>query len=311
MAGQLWVTSSQGQRLYSPLLMEEVLAASQPELKFLQFCEEKEAFGKNKGETFVFDKYGDVDNASTAGASNLTETSTIPSGSVLIYQGTGTLRERGISIPFTRKYTDLAQIEARKPLVNALSDHYAKQTDADVEAQFNACKIRYVGTTTSAGTFTTNGTATLTCTSAFNNYHVQNMVDYLYGTMKAKPYDGDNYVAICCVAAKNAIYNAVEGIMKYTKYPATGEFGRYYDCRFVKTNSAAMTNLFNTSYSGEVYMFGKSTVMYGMAVPMQVIPKEETDYRRSRGVAWYDICGFKIKHEGDPDNTIVKWDSAA
>jgi hypothetical protein len=54
-------------------------------------------------------------------------------------------------------------------------------------------------------------------------------------------------------------------------------------------------------------MFGKSTVMYGMAVPMQIIPKEETDFRRSRGVAWYDICGFKIKHEGDPDNTIIKW----
>lgn len=291
--------------------MEEVLAAAQPELKFLQFCEEKEAFGKNKGETFVFDKYGDVDNASTAGASNLVETSTIPAGSVIVYQGTGTLNERGVSIPFTRKYEDLAQVETRKPLVSALSDHYAKQTDADVETQFDACDIRYVGTTTSAGTFTTNGTATLTCTSAFNAYHVQAMVDYLYGTLKAKPYDGDNFVAICTVKAKNGIYNDVEDIMKYTKYPATGEFGRYYDCRFVKTNTAAMNNAMGASSAyGEAYMFGKGTVMYGMAVPMQVIPKEETDYRRSRGVAWYDIAGFKIIHESNPDNTIVKFDSA-
>jgi hypothetical protein len=230
---------------------------------------------------------------------------------VIVYQGTGTLYERGKKIDWTRKYEDLAQISARQPLVTALSDHYSKQTDADVEAQFDACKIRYVGTTTAAGTFTTNGTATYTCTSAFNAYHVQAMVDYLYGTLKTKPYDGDNFVAICTVKAKNGIYNDVESILQYTKYPATGEFGRYYDCRFVKTNTASMSNAMGASSAyGEAYMFGKSTVMYGMAVPMQVIPKEETDFRRSRGVAWYDIAGFKIKHEGDPDNTICKWCSA-
>lgn len=216
------------------------------------------------------------------------------------------------AIPFTRKYDELAQVGAREDLVRALSNHYAKQNDADVEAQFDATKIRYVGTGTAGGAFTTNGTATLTCTSQLNDYHVQQMVDYLYGTLKAKPWDGTNYMCVCTVNAMNGIYNATEDIIKYTNMPATGEVGRYYDCRFVKTNTGAMSNAMGASSAyGEAYMFGgDGPVIWGSAVPMQVIPKEETDYRRSRGVAWYDISGFKITKELDPDAEIIKYTSA-
>ena len=57
MAGQLWQSSDQGQLLYSPLLAKEVAFAAQPEMRFVQFCEIKEEWGRNAGETFLFDKY--------------------------------------------------------------------------------------------------------------------------------------------------------------------------------------------------------------------------------------------------------------
>ena len=57
-SGQLWVTGNQGQLLYSPLLSKEVDFQMQPKAKFLQFCEVKEAWGKNAGEVFKFDHYG-------------------------------------------------------------------------------------------------------------------------------------------------------------------------------------------------------------------------------------------------------------
>ena len=56
--GQLWKTSTQGQMLYSPLLSKEVAFQAQPQMVFAQYCEIKEEWGKNKGETFLFDKYG-------------------------------------------------------------------------------------------------------------------------------------------------------------------------------------------------------------------------------------------------------------
>ena len=89
--GQLWVTGNQGQLLYSPLLSKESMHAAQPKMRFLQYCDIKEEFGKQSGETFLFTVYSDID---TQGGV-LTETATIPLNSYTIVRGTGTLNELG------------------------------------------------------------------------------------------------------------------------------------------------------------------------------------------------------------------------
>lgn len=91
MAGQLWSSSTQGQLLYSPLLSKEVIMAAQPKMKFVQFCETREEWGRNAGETFVFDAYSDID---TQGGV-LTETTTIPMHSYAVYANTATMNEYG------------------------------------------------------------------------------------------------------------------------------------------------------------------------------------------------------------------------
>ena len=180
-----------------------------------------------------------------------------------------------------------------------------------VEAELDNCKIRYVGTATAGGATTTDGTATATCTSSLNKYHVKEIVDYMFQTMKAEPYDGDNYVAVCSVDAKRGIYDDVESILAYTKYPASGEFGRFYDTKFVKTNHALSNAIGNGSAYGEAYFFGgPDAVFEAVAVSPIIIPKEITDYQRSRGLAWYAIIGWVIAHSADPDNNVVKYDSA-
>jgi hypothetical protein len=135
-------------------------------MRFKQFVDMKMEAGKNKGETFLFDKYGNID---TQGGT-LTETSTIPHRAYRVYQGTGTLLEWGNSVPWTRKYEDLAQIEQRAP-------DLAKVLDTAVEAEFTLCKMRYNATSSTAGTFHTNGTDTETCTSALNRYHCKAIYD--------------------------------------------------------------------------------------------------------------------------------------
>ena len=306
--GQLWATSTQGGLLYSPLLTREVTKNAQPDMKFKQFVTLREQWGKNAGETFLFDKYGNID---TQGGT-LTETSTIPSRSYRLYQSTATLYEWGNSIPYTKKYETLAQANDRKGPVSRLKDDMAKVMDTAIEAQFDQCKIRYVGTATGGGAFTTDGTATATNTSQLNNYHIKEVVDYMYQTMLAEPYDGTNYMCIASTDAMRGVYDTLISIMQYTKYPRAGELGKYYDCRFVKTNHALSNTIGNGAAYGEAYFFGgnEAPVLEGIAYAPEVIPKETTDFGRSKGLAWYTICGFKIYWEGDPDNNIVKFDSA-
>jgi N4-gp56 family major capsid protein len=307
--GQLWATSTQGGYLYSPLLTKEVVAQAQPDMKLHQFCQLREAWGKGAGETFLFDKYGNID---TQGGT-LTETSTIPARGHRYYQSTCTLYEWGNSIPFTRKYETLSQVGARQPVVTALKNDYAKVIDTAVEAQFDACQIRYVGTATAGGEWTTDGTFTATNTNiSMTTFHVKEIIDYMYATLNCEPWDGDNYMCVCAMAAKRDIYDDVEDILQYTKYPASGEFGRYYDTRFVKTNHALSNTEGKNSNIGEAYFFGAGggPVLEGVAVSPEVIPKEVTDYGRSRGLAWYAIMGYKIFWSADPDNNIVKWGSA-
>lgn len=91
MAGQIFASSTQGQRLYSPLLTKEVIQASQPKMRFVQFCEVREEWGRRAGETFLVDLYADIDTEGGA----LTETTTIPMHSYAVYQATATLVEYG------------------------------------------------------------------------------------------------------------------------------------------------------------------------------------------------------------------------
>lgn len=197
-------------------------------------------------------------------------------------------------------------------MVTALKNDYAKVIDTAVEAELDKCKVRYVATTGSGGAFTTNGTATGTATKGMNTFAVKEIVDYMYQTMNCEPWDGDNYMAICSMQAKRDIFDDVEDIIKYTKYPASGEFGRYYDVRFVKTNHGLSNAVGKGTAFGEAYFFGAGggPVLEGMAVAPEIIPKEVTDYGRSKGLAWYMIAGYKIFWEGDPDNNVVKMCSA-
>jgi N4-gp56 family major capsid protein len=308
MAGQLWATSTQGQYLYSPILTKEVTFAAQPDMRFVQFCQIQEEWGRSAGETFLFDKYSSID---TQGG-ELTETSTIPLHSYRVYQGTATIKEWGNAIPWTKKYEVLAQTNERRAVVRILADDHARVFDTAVEAEFDKCKIRYVGTATNGGVTTTDGTATATCASPLNTYHVKQIIDYMYQTMKCSPWDGDNYIAICSTDAKRGVYDDVEDILQYTKYPASGEFGRYYDCRFVKTNHALSNAIGASSAYGEAYFIGGGggPVLRGIAEKMKVVPKEETDFGRSRGLSWQALEAFCIFYQSDPDDNIVKYDSA-
>lgn len=208
-----------------------------------------------------------------------------------------------------------------------LLDDAVKCIDGEVERQFNATKLRYVGTATGGGVLTTNGTATTTNNSAFNAYHLRTMVDYL----KARNVPGwaglgGDYVMICSLEALSNLLSALETINSHTetgyKKLLNGEQGRYHGVRFIEdtfatrytydsTARTATAKSWTNGKSLEGYMFGSPTVREAIVVPEEIRAKVVTDYGRSKGIAWYSMGGWKIEWDTAADARIIKWDSAA
>ena len=315
----LWVNDSSVH--FSPELSKFLRYSAQPGLKFRQFADVKDAMGKEQGDSFNFPK---VANVSAIGGT-LTETSTIPQASQTITKGTLSITEYGNSVPFTFKIDTLSQFDLEMIIDKGLKDDMVKVLDAAVHAQFDACKLRAVGTTTAAQTVTTDGVATATNTSALNEYHIRKMKLELE-KRNVPTFMGDSYVFCGSLEAVESLEGAMVSINQYSEIGYekifNGEQGMVHGVRIVKDNNATRytydlsgrtrtAKSWSGAKSGEGFMFGKDTVMEGVAVPEQIRAKEVTDYGRSKGLAWYFLGGWQIIWDDEPNAKIVKWDSAA
>lgn len=330
MAAQLWSVNTLGGYFYSLNLSDELRQALQPTVKFRQFADVKDASqqGKKKGDTFTWDV---VSNVATRG-NTLTETNTMPETNFTITQGTLTITEYGNSVPYAGKLEDLGKFSVKDTVMKALKNDATKTMDCGAHAQFNATPLRVVptgGTSTTAVTLTTNGTATLTNNVAFNKDHAKAIID----TMKERniaPYTGDDYFALAWPTTYRTFKNNLESINQYTDRGLTmimnGEIGRYEGCRYVEQTNipkggAADSTTYNTftntadpwnnTVSDWIFFFGEETVAEAIAVPEEIRAKIPTDYGRSKGVAWYSLNGFGLVHTNATEARVVKWDSAA
>ena len=319
MAGQLWAVNSLGGFFYSINLSDELRNALQPEARFRQFCDARDAGGKNKGQTFTWDVVKDV---ATAGGT-LVETNTMPETNFTITQGTLTITEYGNSVPFSNKLESLSKFEVKKPVMQALKNDAKKTFDRAAYAQFYQTPLRVVptgGTATDAVTLTTNGTATLTNNVAYGNNHAKAIVD----TMKERniaPYVGDDYMAIAWPTTLRGFKNTLETLHQYTesgiKLIFNGEIGRYENVRYTEqtnvskgiTSTGSSGTAWSAAKSDWIFFFGEDTVAEGIAVPEEMRAKIPTDYGRSKGVAYYYLGGFGIVHTNAVQARIVMWDT--
>ena len=318
MAGQVWLTNSLGGFFYSLNLSQELRDALQPMERFRQFCDVKNAAGKNKGETFTWDV---VNNVATAGGA-LVETNTIPETQFTIAQATLTITEAGNSVPYSGKLEALSQFAVRQPTMQALRNDANKFLDRRAAIQFNNALLRYVGTSATGTAITVNGTATATNTSALNTTHIKNICDYMK-ERNIPAYRGDEYMCLAWPSTFRSLKNSLETLHQYTpeglKMVMNGEIGRYENFAFVEQTNVAKGistdgGVTGTAWGGAnsdwAYFFGEDTVAEGLAIPLEMRAKIPTDYGRSKGVAWYWLGGYGIVHSQAAEQRIVKWDSA-
>ena len=308
--GQLWVTSSLGGYLGNRKLSRTVRHAGQPMQKFRQFCNIKEALGRNKNDLIFFDK---ISNVATAG-STLVETNTMPETQVTIQTGTIQVTERGNSVPFTGKLEALAEFDVDNIITVALRNDESKVLDSAVAAQFLLSQLKYTClTASSAGSFQTltadAAQGTTTCAVTMDMYHLKECVDKLK-ILNVPKYDGENYVMISSI-------NAVRGIKNHSDWTDaakygdperlfSGEVGKIEGVRIIEETNY-LSNARGGSTYGEAVMFGADAVMEAVALPEEIRAKIPTDYGRSKGVAWYGILGFaKIwDYTGDSECHII------
>lgn len=316
MAGQLWAVSSLGGYMYSLELSDILRTAVQPLCKFRQFCDAKDFTNKglHKGQIFTWDVYNDVATQGTV----LTETSTIPQTNFTIAQGTGTVTELGNSVPYTGMLDNLSKHPVQEIINKVMKNDCKKALDTQAYTQFNQTLLRVVptgGTSTSAITLTTNGTATLTNSVAMGKNHIKAIVD----TMKERnipPYMGDEYFGISWPSTWRPVKNDLEGVYQYRdegfQMIYNGEIGKFEGVRFIEqTNIAKTATAFVNALSGWAFFFGEDTVAEAIVVPEEMRGAIPTDFGRAKGIAWYYLGGFAITQTQALQGRILKWDSAA
>ncbi|MEO5329342.1 MAG: hypothetical protein H7829_14005 [Magnetococcus sp. THC-1_WYH] len=316
MAGQIWSVSADGGYMYADNLSEKLRFAVQPLSKFRQFCDIKEAFGKNRGDTFHWNVYGDV----AAQGGTLVETSTMPETKFSIAQGTLTVQEYGNSVPFTEKLDNLSEHPVTEVIHQVLKHDANRTLDAAAHAQFAATPLRLTaGTSTSTVTLVTDGTALETNNVALGKGHVQVIVD-LMKERSIPAYDNGDYYALGRPATFRQLKQDLESLHQYIesgfKMIMNGEIGRYEGIRFVEQNGIAKgvgttAGSAWTHGNDAVFFMGRDTVAEAVGVPEEIRGKIPGDFGRDRGIAWYYLGGFGICHTQALQARILMWDSAA
>lgn len=281
MTQQVWVTNSLGGYMFAPNLSAHLRMAVAPMVRFRQFADIKDATmqGLHKGANFHWNVFSDL--ASQGGT--LTETNTMPKSNFTITQGTLTINEFGQSVDYTGKLDNLSEQPIKEIIQKVLKRDCQRAFDVAVAAQFDAAPLRVVptsGTSTTALTLTTNGTATLTNNVAMGKEHIK-LISDLMKERNIPAYDNDDYYAIGWPSAFRQLKNDLETINQYTEsgvqFIRNGEIGRYESTRFVEQTHIAKGSGMGTSdgawanaKSDWVVFFGNDTVAEAIAIPEEI-----------------------------------------
>lgn len=306
MPQQVYSVSTLGGNHAVPYLTDRLRSISQPQFRLRQFCDVKEAIGKKRGDTWLFDKSGNV---ATQGGT-LVETQTIPETQFITNQGTGTITEYGNSVPWTGKLDALGQFQLEPVIEAKLRDDMVKVMESAAAAQFVQTQFVAVSVATNSVAITTNGTATATATADGSAANTRTIVDFMRKKLIPR-YDGRNYICVASVSYLSGLHSdtGTGGWVDISKYTDTyagnifrGEVGEFYMTRFVEETGYLSNTIGNGSTRGQAVFFGSDNVYEAVSVPEEIRVKNSMDYGRDMGLAWYALLGWKIVWDYAVDN---------
>lgn len=276
-------------------LSSQLRFAAIAQTKFMQFVRPETGYGRKQGDTVTISRVAAL-TVPTSG--QLTENSLIPEDNLSISTKAVTVTEWGRSVPYSSLSEDLSKYSMENIVQRTLRDQMSLVMDNAAASAFKTASI--VGTPTGPAsiTYATSGSPGATAASNLNMYHVEDIRDYLFGTLKCPAYEGDDYICILATKAKRGVISDPnwEQWHKYTDPEAkyNGEIGRIENTRFIETNNfGALANSIGTGgVLGQALFFGGDAVVMALALDPELRAMIPRDYGRQKGVAWYGIAAW-------------------
>lgn len=296
---QTWTFDTPSGVYKNHALSEQLRYAAIAETKFMQFVKPESGYGKKKGESITVTRISQLAVPSNA---RLSETEVIPEQQLTMTTKSITVSEWGRSVPYTELNEDLGKFNIENIVQKTLRDQMGLVMDNAAAATMKGVdnKVKATPTGASAISFGTNGSAPATASANLNVYHVEQIRDYMFSTLRMPTFDGGDYIAIVSTKAKRGLISDTnwEKWHQYTNPEAkyNGEIGRLEGIRFIETNNTDALN--NAVGSGGV--LGEAVFLGADAVVMAVVQDPELraelpkDFGRQKAVAWYGVLDFGV-----------------
>lgn len=267
---------------------------------FAPFAALDSGYGKGSGETHDLPRMAAPTVPSNR--AQLSEDQSIPVDKISMDKKQITIAEFGRGIEFTSKLRDLSKLDLPAAYRRRLMEQMKLAQDASAADAFKQAKVKYIPNAVGSGVFDTDGTASTTATFNLNFAHLEEIRDYMFGTLKMPGYDNGSEDAYVCIAN----WKAIRGLRNDPKFETwnqyanaekkfNGEMGKIENIRFVVTNNTDALSATKGSGSvlGEAVLFGQDPIAHIIAdepeLRMQMI-----DYDRKIGIAWYGMYAYDI-----------------
>lgn len=264
---------------------------------FMEYVDLVPGFGRKMGESVTIPLIAPISEPTSA---VLTENSNIPETTFSLKKQVVTVVEYGQAVPFSGLIEELDHYDPQSWIQRRLVDQEKLTLDTAASVAFKATQIVAEPTGVAALNIDTGGSPTQTATANLNYFAVEQIRDYLFDTLLAPPYEGDDYMAIVRTLGLRGIKrDPLWQDWHQYKEPeakASGEVGRIENVVFVETNhaNALGTVPVSSPVLGQAVFFGAEAVALAEALTPELRASVPSDFGRQRAIAWYGILGFQI-----------------
>ncbi len=302
-----WVFDAPSGTYKNHAMSKRLFEAAVEEAAFMDHVGSVDGYGRKSGESITLTRIAEV---AEVDDSTLDETQRIPEDTFSLSTTSITVKELGRAIPYTSLADDLSEFDIDNAVQRKLRDQMKLILDTKAAKAFKQSKIKYAPTGLASNNIATNGVFGATASENMNVFHVEEIRDYMYDTLRV-PMLGDSYVAIFRTLGLRGIKRdpAWEQWHRYTDPQAkfNNEIGRIEGVRFVETNHAkALGKVGTNSVLGEGVVFGEDAVVMAEALTPELRAAMPEDFGRKKAVAWYGILEFGLPFDtGNPGEAKI------
>lgn len=296
MAQQTWVYDAPTGVYKSHAMSSQLFEAAVEDSHWVQFATPVDGYGRKRGDTVTWTRIANITEPTTA---VLSETDRIPEDTFTLSTRSVTVSELGRAIPYSSLSIDLSEFDLLSPVQKKLRQQMTLTLDTlAATAAKNGSQVRYAPTGLTSRNIATSGSFGAAATVNLNTWHLEEIRDYLYGTLFCPPYDGDDYVGVASYLACRGIKRDADWV-EWHKYVGpsqkmTAEIGKWENIRLIETNhgNALTAGVGTGSVLGEAIIFGDDFLVVAEAMTPELRAAQPEDFGRSKAVAWYGILAF-------------------